>query len=127
MKLMSRPIAQIKIDSREGNDSRLKIKKFSRSLSYRKLMQGKLPRIMLLQRPWAKELLVRKRFDADSIQAALIKNAHSLILQKSASFSLNALMARDASTFTQTANLELSAQTKAAFSNTKAKERSHNR
>ena len=127
MKLMSRPIAQIKIDSREGNDSRLKIKKFSRSLSYRKLMQGRLPRIMLLQRPWAKELLVRKRFDADSIQAALIKNAHSLILQKSASFSLNALMARDASTFTQTANLELSAQTKAAFSNTKAKERSHNR
>jgi len=124
---MNRLIAQIKIDLREGNDSRLRIKKFSRSLRLRKLKQGKLPRIMLLQRRWVKELLARKRFDADSTQAAPIKNAHSFILQKSASFSQNAPTARDASTFTQTANLELSAQTKAAFTNTKAKERPHNR
>jgi hypothetical protein len=125
MKLMNRLIALIKIDLREGNDSRLKIKKFSQSLKFRKLKQAKMLLMLLLQRPL--ELLVRKKFDADSTQAATIKIVHSFILQKSVSFSQNAPTARDVSTFTQTANLEPSVQIKLAISNTKAKEQSHNR
>ena len=124
---MNRLIVLIKIDSREDNDSKLKIKRFSQSLKFRKLKQAKMPRMLLLQRPLVLVELVRKKFGADSTQAATIKNVHSFILRKSASFSQNAPTARDASTFTQTANLELSAQTKLAISNTKVKERSHNR
>ena len=125
MKLMNRLIVLIKIDSREGNDFRLKIKKFSQSLKFRKLKQVKMLRMLLLQR--LLEELVRKNFGADSTQAATIRIVHSFILQKSASFSQNAPTARDVSTFTQTANLELSAQIKLATFNTKAKEQSHNR
>jgi hypothetical protein len=51
-----------------------------------------------------------------------MKNAHSSILLKSANSSLNALMATDAFTFIQIANLELSAQIKVALINIKEKE-----
>jgi|TARA_B110001450_G_scaffold252018_1_gene273021 hypothetical protein len=126
---MNRQIAQIKKDSREGRDLGLKIKKFSNQISRsKKLTQANKPQTMLLQQRWDKEMLSsRRRFDAGSSQAAPIQIAHSSILQKSASFSLNAPMEIDAFIFIQTANLEISAQTKVAISNTKARERSHNR
>lgn len=69
---------------------------------------------------------VRKKLDADFIQAAIMQNAHLFIHQKIASFSQNALTVKGAFISTQTANLkptDPSAQIKVAFSNIKEKER----
>jgi hypothetical protein len=66
---------------------------------------------------------LKRKSDVDFIQAVLMLNVHLLILLKNVNSFQSAQMAIDAYMFIQTANLELSAQIKVAFFNTREKER----
>lgn len=115
--LMRKQLVQIKIDWKEDRDS-WRIIQSSHNKQWprcRNRMKEAIQRLIT-------ESLKRKS-DVDFIQAVLMLNVHLLILLKNVNSFQSAQMAIDAYMFIQTANLELSAQIKVAFFNTREKER----